>query len=1216
MRDPLKHGIRICTLACLVLFAAKAHAEIIYDGWTGPDEGGFSSPNRGSASQILISEETTISNISILVRLHNGGSMKFLVVDHDTHEMIFVSDPVTFGADGEEPTWKMSPTFDLTLAPGEYDIGYVCDRSRYSVIDFVAETQGAISSQAYVSIIEDFNNPVFNRHFWRGADLAMRLHANVEPGDEPVTIIERGENWRFLDDGSDQGTAWRQPGFDDSSWEEGAAPLGYGDDGFATRIDFGDDSEDKHITTYFRKSFELESLPTVPATILLRRDDGAAVYLNGERVAVSSLPEAGEIGFDTPATEAAGGADEVIYRRFDIPFELFRPGTNVIAVEVHQASPGSSDMGFDLGLEVSTPNVPDDSTVLVTNWESPRTTSFPGVFFDNWVAQGFTTGGLSSALEAVRVEVRITDLADGPMRFAIHHSEGGRPGAMVDGGLLLGNEDPPEGSDQALVYVAGAGGIPLEPNRQYWVVAASDAPIGSGQVNGWHWTRNPMQSSEFGWEIIQGWMRSIDRGGSWQLGASNRNPLLMEIEGTLVTGEPPVISGLKDVVATAATDGFGQAEFPPVSATDSQGNPVAVDFSPPESTRLAVGVHTITCTASAGGATATATFEVTILENASRSRSRAATAIALRGDPAPGGGEPGTGIPADASLHHFRGAVINADGDLLFEATIDLNTTALLSNSSGSLLPVAVSTGPPADEDEFGRFWNLALNDTGIPSFQSLTSSGIAQFTAGSQVAGGGMEAAGTGAALFRQVHRAPLDSEGQSTTPAHLEFTTGAPPVNQFNDTGLWKSADGLIAREGSPSPVIGQDFGHLYARIVSSPGGRLAFSSTLTSPTSSALFTGDGSNLQALVVEGDPAPGGDTFESFRAEAISPGGQIVFRATVAGEAVTPANNTGMWTDRSGELTLVAREGDLAPCLPSGSTATFESFTDLAIAADGTIFFTAFLQGDEIDSSNDKALWKLDPAGQMHLIAREGDAANNAVSTYRTITHFVTSRSGSLAFAATLTPDDTDPEARRDLGVWMTPPGETIPQLLLRRGDQIQLSPGDSQAIGYLRLGAQTNAHGGSGGYGRVLNDSGQLVLTLSLTGNTSGVFLTDFARQELLAHPGTRAPLSYHLSEKRAPATDSERSKDPGSRTKTSAPTDRTAISEKSSPRDKQATPTARRSSIRASRAKLEQAAADHRRDAPTKSSTGARQAPAKSSGIEPAKIHRGAARLTGSKK
>lgn len=40
------------------------------------------------------------------------------------------------------------------------------------------------------------------------------------------TLIATGASWRYLDDGSDQGSIWTDPVFDDSSWAAGPAQLG------------------------------------------------------------------------------------------------------------------------------------------------------------------------------------------------------------------------------------------------------------------------------------------------------------------------------------------------------------------------------------------------------------------------------------------------------------------------------------------------------------------------------------------------------------------------------------------------------------------------------------------------------------------------------------------------------------------------------------------------------------------------------------------------------------------------------------------------------------------------------------------------------------------------------------------------------------------------------------------------------------------------------
>ena len=41
-------------------------------------------------------------------------------------------------------------------------------------------------------------------------------------------VLAKGATWKYLDDGSDQGTAWYDAGFDDSGWASGTALLGYG----------------------------------------------------------------------------------------------------------------------------------------------------------------------------------------------------------------------------------------------------------------------------------------------------------------------------------------------------------------------------------------------------------------------------------------------------------------------------------------------------------------------------------------------------------------------------------------------------------------------------------------------------------------------------------------------------------------------------------------------------------------------------------------------------------------------------------------------------------------------------------------------------------------------------------------------------------------------------------------------------------------------------
>ncbi|NQU09894.1 choice-of-anchor D domain-containing protein [bacterium] len=172
--------------------------------------------------------------------------------------------------------------------------------------------------------------------------------ASSDP-DETLLVAADGL-WKYLDNGSDQGTAWRDAGFDDTSWAAGAAPLGYGDPWIVTTNSYGPDPDNKYITTYYRCAFTVTD-PAAFATLRLRlnRDDGAVVYINGTEVR-RDLMATGTVTATTLATGTVSGSDESAFFETTVSPAVLVTGTNVIAVEVHQTSVTSSDISFDLEL--------------------------------------------------------------------------------------------------------------------------------------------------------------------------------------------------------------------------------------------------------------------------------------------------------------------------------------------------------------------------------------------------------------------------------------------------------------------------------------------------------------------------------------------------------------------------------------------------------------------------------------------------------------------------------------------------------------------------------------------------------------------------------------------------------------------------------------------------------------------------------------------------
>ncbi|MHC4455494.1 MAG: purple acid phosphatase family protein [Planctomycetota bacterium] len=172
-------------------------------------------------------------------------------------------------------------------------------------------------------------------------------------------LVSAGSIWKYLDNGVDQGTAWREVSFNDGTWPSGAAQLGYGDGDESTIIDYGADPTNKYPSYYFRHSFNVADASKYESLRLkVIRDDGIVVYLNGAEVFRNNMPD-GLISYGTWATSAVGGDDESKWYETNIDASYLVNGKNVIAVEVHQADPASSDVSFDLQLIAEADPLPD-----------------------------------------------------------------------------------------------------------------------------------------------------------------------------------------------------------------------------------------------------------------------------------------------------------------------------------------------------------------------------------------------------------------------------------------------------------------------------------------------------------------------------------------------------------------------------------------------------------------------------------------------------------------------------------------------------------------------------------------------------------------------------------------------------------------------------------------------------------------------------------------
>jgi hypothetical protein len=182
-----------------------------------------------------------------------------------------------------------------------------------------------------------------------------------------TTLISYGSSWKYLDNGTNQGTAWRAVSFSDASWRTGNAELGYGDGDEKTIVRYGSSSSLKYVTTYFRKAISIPNTSLYTGLSLsIKRDDGAVVYINGTQVYRTNMPS-GTISYSTLASADAGD-DGKTPQTVSLSPSLLVNGTNVIAVEIHQRTRSSSDISFDLQFTGSTAG---DLTPPVVSTYSP-----------------------------------------------------------------------------------------------------------------------------------------------------------------------------------------------------------------------------------------------------------------------------------------------------------------------------------------------------------------------------------------------------------------------------------------------------------------------------------------------------------------------------------------------------------------------------------------------------------------------------------------------------------------------------------------------------------------------------------------------------------------------------------------------------------------------------------------------------------------------------
>ena len=188
-----------------------------------------------------------------------------------------------------------------------------------------------------------------------------------------TTILPEQSTWDYYDQGSLDGENWTALNYNTSAWQSGQAPLGYfvgGNREHNTILDYGGSNSNKRPTYYFRHRLTLDEAPGSDDVFELNYviDDGLIIYVNGTEAGRYNMPS-GTVGYSTFATTYAHGNPDS--GTLTLPTSLFKKGTNIIAVEVHNNAANSTDIYWEGSISHSSENTVGNYVSTDEEYEMP-----------------------------------------------------------------------------------------------------------------------------------------------------------------------------------------------------------------------------------------------------------------------------------------------------------------------------------------------------------------------------------------------------------------------------------------------------------------------------------------------------------------------------------------------------------------------------------------------------------------------------------------------------------------------------------------------------------------------------------------------------------------------------------------------------------------------------------------------------------------------------
>jgi hypothetical protein len=240
------------------------------------------------------------------------------------------------------------------------------------------------------------------------------------------------------------------------------------------------------------------------------------------------------------------------------------------------------------------------------------------------------------------------------------------------------------------------------------------------------------------------------------------------------------------------------------------------------------------------------------------------------------------------------------------------------------------------------------------------------------------------------------------------------------------------------------------------------------------SSIQSADGAPLlRTVALSGQQAPGtpsGAVFTNFYIPDINDYGLVAFQGSLEANVggVTTSSDQGVWSEGTGSLQLVAREGSQAAGVQANARYG-NVFSVPSLSNSGQVVFSSELQTGSggVVANNNSAIWA-ERAGSLEVVAREGSQAPGVPPGHNFGNVFggtLQNNSGLIAFASGL---QSAPS-----GIWSEGSGSL--GLIVQTG---QLAPNTGGAV-FSDVGVDNELH---------MNDDGAIAFKGRLQEGTAGV--------------------------------------------------------------------------------------------------------------------------------